>query len=61
MIKYNKIEFNFKKYKAGSIREDQMFDIITTFIHCLSSAQIKYINNEYEICFTGYVKLIHDL
>ena len=56
MIKYNKIEFNFKKYKAGSAREDQMFVMITTLNNCLSSAQTKYINTAYEVCFTGYVK-----
>lgn len=56
MIKYNKIKNNFKKYKAGSAREDQMFDMITTLNNCLSSAQTKYIDAAYKVCFTGYVK-----
>ena len=56
MIKYDKIEFNFKKHKAGSLREDQMFDMITKLIDCLSSAQTKYIDAAYKVCFTGYVK-----
>ena len=56
MIKYNKIEFNFKKYKASSAREDQMFDMITTLNNCSSSAQTKYIDTAYEVCFTDYVK-----
>ena len=55
MIKYNKIKNNFKKYKAGSARED-LKRLIWTLNNCLSSAQTKYIDAAYKVCFTGYVK-----